>query len=98
MKVHILSVAKQDLKDISHFYDSQQPGSGKRIRDSLRKDIRSLSSIAGIHAWDYGCQRMLATKFPHAIFYRVHGGAAIVIAVLDMRRDPHWIIATIGKR
>jgi hypothetical protein len=88
MKVRILKLAKQDIKDAYWFYESRSQGLGKRFRKSMQDDIGQLASVAGIHASDYGCQRMLATKFPFAIFYRVNGPTATVIAILDMRRDP----------
>jgi plasmid stabilization system protein ParE len=98
MRVRIIEPAKDDLKSAARYYDSQQAGLGRRFLHSLRAEIRSLQATAGIHARDFGCQRVLARDFPYAIFYRVDGGIAIVLAVLDLRRDPEWIQRTLGRR
>jgi hypothetical protein len=34
---------------------------------------------------------MLAKRFPFAIYYDVSEAAIIVIAVLDLRRNPTWL-------
>lgn len=34
---------------------------------------------------------MLAKRFPYAIYYDVFEAAIIVIAVLDLQRNPAWI-------
>jgi plasmid stabilization system protein ParE len=35
--------------------------------------------------------RLLAKRFPFAIYYRVEGDPVQVYAVLDCRRNPAWI-------
>jgi plasmid stabilization system protein ParE len=44
-----------------------------------------------------GYHRLLAKRFPYAIYYRVVGSEAIVHRVLDCRRDPKWIRRTLQK-
>jgi plasmid stabilization system protein ParE len=51
-------------------------------------DIESLRLYAGIHASHFGYQRLLAKRFPFAIYYRVVKDVVQVWAVLDCRRDP----------
>ncbi|MCP4376416.1 MAG: type II toxin-antitoxin system RelE/ParE family toxin [bacterium] len=80
-----------DLDDGEEFYDSQELGIGTYFRDCIISDIESLRLYAGIHEKHFGCYRMLATKFPYVIYYDIRDDAAIVIAVLDMRRNPAWI-------
>jgi hypothetical protein len=46
---------------------------------------------AGIHSKAYGYHRMLAERFPFAIYYDVDEQEIRVRAVLDCRRDPKWI-------
>jgi len=41
---------------------------------------------------------MLSHRFPFAVYYEISDNVAIVVAVLDMRRNPTWIHAQLGER
>jgi hypothetical protein len=90
MKVQILDEAKQDLWDGYRFYERQSSGLGTYFLDSLFADIDSLQIYGGIHAREFGYQRLLAKRFPFAVYYKVEQDIVRVYAVLDCRRDPAW--------
>lgn len=90
-EVVVFEEAAADLADGAAFYDAQEPGIGRYFFDSLLADIGSLQLYAGVHVERFGFHRMLASRFPFAIYYDVVDGVARVAAVLDMRRDPAWI-------
>lgn len=73
------------------FYDRQEPGVGDYFYDSLFAEIDSLLLYAGIHPIRFDFHRLLAGRFPYAIYYRVIAGEAVVFRVLDCRQDPRWI-------
>jgi len=60
------------------FYDRQREGVGGYFFDSLFAEIDSLVLYAGIHRMQLGHHRMLAKRFPYAIYYRVTAGEAVV--------------------
>lgn len=91
MKIEILDEAEQDLVDGFGFYESQGEGLGDYFLDQLFADIDSLKIYAGIHARHFGFHRLLAKRFPFAVYYRVEGGAVRVYAILDCRRHPDRI-------
>ena len=97
MKVRVLDPAFEDLIAGRQFYDRQQEGVGNYFFTSLFADIDSLEEHAGIHRIKFGYHRMLASHFPHAIYYRVLEGRAVVYRVLDGRRDPKWIRKALEK-
>jgi len=66
-------------------------GVGSYFFDSLVSDIESLKLYAGIHSKHFGLHRMLSKRFPFAIYYEIKGKTVIVVAVLDLRRNPAWI-------
>ena len=72
-------------------------GVGEFFWDSLIGDIESLVLYAGIHNKKNGYYRMLAKRFPYAIYYEVKDYVAYVIAVIPMRRDPAWIREKLKK-
>ncbi len=53
---------------------------------------------AGVHSVHFGFHRMLAKRFPFAIYYEVEGDTAYVYAILDVRRDPFWLRAELERR
>lgn len=57
----------------------------------MTADIDSLRLYAGVHMTAYGYHRMLADRFPYAIYYEIAGEQIRIRAVLDCRRDPKWI-------
>jgi hypothetical protein len=89
--VIILKEAVNDLNDGKAFYDQIQEQIGNYFLDSLISDIESLIIYAGVHHRKYSLYRMLAHRFPYAIYYDIDDEVARVIAVLPMRRDPLWI-------
>jgi hypothetical protein len=91
MKVRVLRPAFEDLAVGRRFYDRQEKGVGDYFFDSLFSEIDSLVLYAGIHPIRFGFHRLLAKRFPYAIYYRVIADEAVVFRVLDCRRDPKWI-------
>jgi hypothetical protein len=89
--VVVLSEVAADLNAGKAFYDRSEPGIGDTFWESLCADIESLTIYAGIHNRKHGLYRMLAKRFPYAIYYEVADDIAYVVAVLPMRRCPAWI-------
>lgn len=90
-EIIVLAEVADDLNDGKAFYDESEPGVGDYFWDSLLGDIESLLIYAGIHSRVHGVCRMLAKRFPYAIYYEVAAEVVYVIAVLPVRRDPAWI-------
>ncbi|TVR61811.1 MAG: type II toxin-antitoxin system RelE/ParE family toxin [Spirochaetaceae bacterium] len=91
MTIQILDEAKGDLVDGFRFYEGQSPGLGDYFLNSLFSDIDSLQIYAGIHPLQWGYHRLLAKRFPFAVYYGVEDDVIRVHAVLDCRRNPAWI-------
>lgn len=89
MQVRIARSAETDLLEGFVFYEKQQPGIGDYFLDSLFADIDALTLHAGIHIkFNERLYRMLARRFPFAIYYEVCDEMATVVAVLDCRSNP----------
>jgi plasmid stabilization system protein ParE len=91
VKVQVLDDAAADLADGYQFYERQADGVGEYLLDSLWSDILSLRIYAGMHVMQNGYYRLLAKRFPFAVYYKVESNTARVYAVLDCRRNPDWI-------
>lgn len=94
----ILKEVADDLNDGKAFYDQRESGVGDYFWDSLLADIESLAIYAGIHNREHGLHRMLAKRFPYAIYYEIVDDIAYVVAVLPMRRNPAWIKRKLAGR
>lgn len=88
MKLRILPSAVQDLDRGREFYAQQGDSLGDYFLDSLFSDIDSLELYAGVHAKFFGYYRLLAQRFPFAVYYKVDGDICIVWRVLDCRQNP----------
>ena len=91
MRLKILSSAVEDLHAGRLFYEDQGQGLGEYFFDSVFSDIDSLVLYAGIHPKTFGYHRLLAKRFPYAVYYTLEGDLAVVWRVLDLRRDPERI-------
>jgi len=98
MNLHFHERAVADLIDGYFFYERQSPGLGGYFSESLRADIESLHLHGGIHRKIFGYHRMIAGRFPHAIFYQVEGDNVWIWRVLDCRRNPKWIERQVRMR
>lgn len=90
MNIELLPEAEADLVDGFFFYEHQREGLGEYFINSLFSDIDSLRIYAGVHEAFGKYLRMLAKRFPYAIYYKPTGDKVQVYAILDCRRDPLW--------
>ena len=91
MRIEILDAAEKDLIDGFRFYEARSEGLGSYFLDSIFSDIESLYLYAGIHGLHFGYNRLLAKRFPFAIYYQCKNDIVQIYAVLDCRRNPAWI-------
>ncbi len=80
--------ANEDLRQSEDFYELQAENLGVYFFDTLIADIESLSFYGGIHVKHFGFHRMLAKRFPYAIYYYIKDDLVVVIGVLDLRSKP----------
>lgn len=89
MKIQVLTAAINDLEEGRLFYQQQGEHLGDYFLDSLFTDIDSLVIYAGIHQQVFGYYRLLAHRFPYAIYYKMPKSDEVVVwRVLDMRVKP----------
>lgn len=91
MSIKILPSAIEDLYAGRLSYEKQGTELGDYFFDSLFSDIDSLTLFTGIHEKHFGYHRLLAKRFPYAVYYRMDEDVAVVRRVLDLRRHPDTI-------
>ncbi|PHS14763.1 MAG: hypothetical protein COA86_15320 [Kangiella sp.] len=88
MKIEILTSAIDDLKIGRCFYEKQADNLGDYFLNSVLSDIDSLNLYAGIHPKVFSFYRLLARRFPYAIYYKKSQNIITVYRVLDCRQKP----------
>lgn len=88
MQVELHSLAERDLIEAFHFYEHQDSDLGAYFLDSIFADLDSLAFYAGFHRKVFGFHRLLAKRFPYAIYYRIESQRVLVFRILDCRRSP----------
>ena len=97
MKLRILPSAVKDLHRSREFYARQSDSLGDYFLDSLFSDIDSLELYAGVHAKVFGYHRLLAKRFPFAVYYKMDGDVCVVWRVLDCRQNPSKIAGALKQ-
>ncbi len=99
MKIQILISAVKDLEEGRIFYEKQGMGLGDYFFDTLFSDIDSLALFGGIHRKVYGYHRLLSSRFPYAIYYKIENEKLLTVwRVLDCRKDPKKIEKALWKK
>ena len=99
MKIQILNSDVKDLEEGRIFYKKQGGGLGDYFFDTLFSDIDSLTLFGGIHRKMYGYHRLLSSRFPYAIYYKIENEKIVTVwRVLDCRKDPKKIEKALQKR
>lgn len=92
MRIRILDSAIADLDRGRVFYEGQKEGLGNYFLDAMFAEIDSLVLFAGIHRQVFGYHRIVARRFPFAVYYRIEQEVvAVVWRVLDLRQAPRKI-------
>ena len=92
MKIQILTSAVKDLEEGRIFYEKQGGGLWDYFFDTLFSDIDSLALFGGINRKIYGYHRLLSSRFPYAIYYKIENEKIVTVwRVLDCRKDPKKI-------
>lgn len=100
MKKHsivLTELVKEDLDIAERFYEMQSLDLGIYFRDSIITDLDALTFYGGIHSHIFEYYRMLAKRFPFAIYYDIKDDILIVHAILDLRQDPILHHDRLGK-
>jgi len=87
-QIKILDKALEDIEKGLSFYQAQDKNLGVYFLDNIIVDIESLQLYAGIHKKVKSFYRLLAKRFPYAIYYKIDQNIVYIYAVLDCRMNP----------
>ena len=86
-RLEILAEAAWDLEEAANWYESRRPDLGIGFTDEARFLLLRIEENPRQFPIVYrDARRALMSRFPFAIYFRLVGNIALVIAVMDLRR------------
>jgi plasmid stabilization system protein ParE len=86
---HLL--ADRELNDAAQFYETQSPGLGAAFLDDAANCVSAIATHPQAGRVLRGdVRRRLLRRFPFALIYRIRPDGIRVLAVMNLRRRPHY--------
>ena len=89
MNVEFLDPARAEFIEAVEYYDEQREGLGFEFSDEVRSAIGRI--IQYPEAWTLiskRTRRCRTKRFPYGIIYQVRGETLLIIAVMNLHREP----------
>ena len=95
-----LPAASQEFLEGKDYYEELSPGAGgQRFENAFKEAIRQIKDGLVTHAVAFEhFHRVNLRKFPYALYYRLVGEKAVIVAVLYSRWRPKRIQRALGRR
>lgn len=86
-------LARQELKEAAHYYDSESPGLGSEFLNEIERCIQSILDYPeAAPILDGHVRRRLTRRFPYAVLYSVKPRGIRILAVMNLKRRPmYWV-------
>ena len=93
-RLRIAKPASEELADAVRWYEAQRPGLGGDLYDAVNGTIESITRQPELGSTDYAdrlSRRVLISRFPYHVVYRLEADAIIILAIAHMKRRPgYW--------
>jgi hypothetical protein len=89
MTARFASSAERELQEAMAFYEAAESGLGGRFLNEVEATVERI--IAHPMAWapmSPRTRRCRIKRFPFGLFYQIRGEEALIVSVMDLRRDP----------
>ena len=89
LRVVFRRAASIEFREAATWYEHQRPGLGEEFAFEVDQAIdRIVENPARCPAVFGDIRRAVTRRFPFAIYFRIRGGALVVLAIFHGRRDP----------
>jgi hypothetical protein len=97
--VEFLESVELDLRQAHAFYDSWQADGAQKFQAKFREAIAWIEWNPELFPQKYKCfRRAIIRRTYFGIYYVIEPGVTVVVAVLDLRRDPRAIRQLMNRR
>ena len=90
MRVRFLSPAEDELAEAAAYYQSVSPGLGVSFVEEIGSTVDRI--LLQPTAWtrvSESHRRCLTRRFPFGVIYRIGDDEIVVVAVMNLRREPN---------
>ena len=89
MRILVLSCAEAELAGAVDFYNTQRPGLGFEFAAEVKAAFRRVQEFpTAWPAFSERSRRCMVNRFPFGVLYQARADVVLVIAIMDLRRDP----------
>ena len=92
LRIH--SLASRELAEVVRWYESKRAGLGGELVDEFSESIARLTrnpEPGNPMSADQQTRRLLMTRFPYQVVYRVRPSEIVVVALAHLKRRPgYW--------
>jgi len=97
--IRVRPEAVSDIDEQAEYYESKDAGLGRRFAQSVMMTIDRITPMPlKLRARHRDVRIALVGRFPFGVAYFVEGDDIIVLAVLDLRRNPVRNVTTLDER
>ena len=85
------ALAERELNDAARFYKTHTPGLGAAFLDDAERCVLAiLEHPEAGRVMLRKVRRRLLRRFPYAVIYRARPGGIRVLAIMNLKRRPHY--------
>ncbi len=85
----MLSCAERELVDAVDYYNAERPGLGYEFAGEVQKTLeRILAFPAAWPCFSARTRRCVVSRFPYGVLYQVRDDRVLVVAIMNLKRDP----------
>lgn len=92
--VRNLRAASEEFAAAVSWYEQQRAGLGAEFFDAIAETTARIQANPGIGApasEDEGTRRVLVSRFPYQVVYRLRAGEIVLVAIAHLKRRPgYW--------
>lgn len=89
MNIRVASCAEREFAEAVDYYNCQRAGLGYEFAAEIGRAFERIAAFP--NAWPQfsaRSRRYLVSRFPYGILYQVRTDDILVLAIMDLRRDP----------
>ncbi|MBT8420074.1 MAG: type II toxin-antitoxin system RelE/ParE family toxin [Gammaproteobacteria bacterium] len=91
MKYAFHPFAKVELSEATHYYESCRTGLGSEFAKEIYSTIKRITEFP--EAWTpltRNTRKCLTKRFPYGVIYHIKDGEVLIIAVMQLNREPDY--------
>ena len=91
MNIQFLALAEKELDEAKEYYDIQYSGLGDQFLSEIGSALERIKQHPNAwHPLGKRTRRCQLKRFPYAVIYQVRGQGILVVAIMNLHRQPNY--------